>query len=149
MKIFFKLLCLWIIQSVLTISTQSIIVKKDCLSQGFNPSVLVCSTCETMRKLINDVTTYSRCKECCINRKTDEKYLKAVLEVDNRYLSYQPELEAIVALKSILNFSVKYRFGNPQLKMFKKLEDEEPSEIISVSSWNQDNFKGYLKSHYE
>jgi hypothetical protein len=96
-------------------------------------------------RIVADNTIYDDCKFCCVHQ-TEEKFQRAVLEIDNRYISYMPEVEAIIKIKSDLNLEVKYRFGSPQLKMYNANEDE-PIEVLSVSSWTKDNFKEYIKSH--
>jgi hypothetical protein len=119
--------------------------KSDCMNLGFNPTSLSCSTCEKVLRIVADNNTYDDCKFCCVHQ-NEEKFHKAVLEIDNRYISYMPEMEAIIKIKADLNLEVKYRFGSPQLKMY-GLNEEEAVEILSVSSWSQDNFKEYIKSH--
>lgn len=130
----------------LTESAEIIQSRNDCLSVGFNPTVLSCDTCEKVQRMIGDKSTYDNCKFCCMSQ-VEEKFNNAVLEVDNRYIHYMPELEAIIKIKDKLNLEVKYRFGSPQLKMYNKDDQDEAVETLSVSSWSQDNFKEYIKSH--
>ena len=121
----------------------------DCQSYGFNSNTLVCSVCEHVGQILGEQSeAKKKCSECCLNiATTEEKYSKAVLEVDKRALPYLPDIEAIIKKKKDLKLTVRYRLGSPQLLMFKNKEDYDPTETISVHSWNQDTFKDYLETH--
>lgn len=129
-----------------SLASCALIKKSQCSSYGFNENTLQCSTCETLSKIVSNRDAYENCKVCCIE-KVEDLFGLAVLEVDNRYLAHMADLDAIVAKKDELKLKVKYRFGSPVLKMYKASSDEEPAETIAVGTWNQDNFKEYLKSH--
>ena len=131
---------------LISLTLSAVIKKSQCASYGFNENTLQCSTCETLSKIVSNREAYDNCKVCCIE-KVEDKFGLAVLEIDNRYLAHMPDLDAIVGMKDELKLKVQYRFGSPVLKMFKNSLDDEPAETIAVGTWNQDNFKEYLKSH--
>mmetsp|Transcript_11551 Transcript_11551/g.15868 ORF Transcript_11551/g.15868 Transcript_11551/m.15868 type:complete len:149 (+) Transcript_11551:26-472(+) len=134
--------------AILNVSSSS---RENCQELGFNPSVLLCSTCSTVQKFVSDSSVTEKCNECCISNPTDseEKYKLAVLEVDSRFIGFYPELDAIIKMKNKLKLTVRYRFGAPTLMMFKNKKDTEPIEQLNVASWNQETIKDYLKSHLE
>lgn len=121
----------------------------SCLDYGFNPTTLSCSTCETVGQILGEQSeAKNKCLECCVNMATaEEKYGKAVLEIDKRSLGFFPDLQSVVEKKKELKLIVRYRFGSPRLLMYKFADDDEPSEDLSVHSWTKDTFEDYLSSH--
>lgn len=121
-----------------------------CASYGYNINTLMCPTCAYIKEAIGGEAegdaAIKVCEECCIN-KEEEKYKRAVLEVDKRYLKALPDIGAIVKMKSELKLKVKYRYGPSSLLMYKEKNDYEPAETLSVNSWSKDVFIDYLKTH--
>ena len=122
---------------------------QQCLDYGFNSEVLLCKTCEQVGQVLGEQSdAKAKCLDCCVNTVgNDEKYKKAVLELDKRSLNFMPDLKSIVDRKKELKLSVRYSFSSPRLLMFKNSDDVEPSEVISVHSWTKDTFTDYLSSH--
>lgn len=130
---------------------QAVASPQACLDYGYNPATLICSTCDSVGQILGEQSeAKKKCLECCVNLvNSEEKYAKAVLEIDKRAVGFFPELKAIIDKKKELKLTVRYIFGSPRLLMYKTedISDEEPAEELSVHSWNQDTFKDYLKSH--
>jgi hypothetical protein len=127
-------------------SVQTLTVEQ-CAEYGFNSNILQCSTCSYVSEFFGEESEgLTACKGCCI-QKVEEKYAKAVLEIDRRALPFFPELKAVVEKKKELKFTVKNRYGSPRLLMYKLADDHEPSERMAVHNWNRDTFIDYLKSH--
>lgn len=129
---------------------------EDCLEFGYNPQVLLCSTCETIAQVVPSVengvesTMLTNCKQCCIENKVseDQKYKMAVLEMDQRYASFYPELQGVIKEKKKLGLTVKYKFGvSPILLMYTNKADANPADELSVSNWSQDTFRDFLSTH--
>jgi len=125
---------------------------EECLKFGYNSNVLKCSTCEHVAQVIGETSVTNRhCNQCCIqiSGALEEKYARAILEVDRRGLAFMPEIKAVVDMKIKLNLLVRSRYGSPRLLMYSKEGDEEPSEVLSVGAWKQDTFQDYLSSHLQ
>lgn len=125
---------------------------EECLKFGYNSNVLKCSTCEHVAQVIGEASVTNRhCNQCCIQTLGvfEEKYARAVLEVDRRGLPFMPEIKAIVENKKKLNLIVRSRYGSPRLLMFTKEGDEEPSEALSVAAWKRETFEDYLATHLQ
>lgn len=137
---------LTLILSLLALTYSLVGANDQCLLKGFNPSVLMCDTCEVMHKIIDHQESYVNCKACCIE-KVDEKYELAIMEVDKRYLSYMKEISSIIDKKAELHLKVRYRYGSPVLQMYKFKSDSEPTETISINSWDKNTIEDYLSSH--
>lgn len=126
----------------------------QCLDYGFNREALSCGTCRQSVGLVfsEQSEVFENCLRCCSelssDRAEEEVFERAVLYVDRHALRYLPDLEQVVKNKKQLRLVVKYRFGPPQLLMFKGKEDEEASEEISVQSWTKDTLVDYLSTHY-
>ena len=141
---FTRLLCQFVL--ILCIALVSSILRDDCASYGFNVAVLSCETCEHINKILDHSGTYDNCKTCCIE-KIEEIYEVAILDVDKRYLSFMKEISLVVEKKKELNLKVRYRSGNPTLYMYKTKNDNEPTETITVSTWDKSTFEEYLLTH--
>jgi len=139
---------LFLLICVLLLSLSSVVsvLRDDCASLGYNPSVLTCETCDNMHKILDHQTTFDNCKSCCI-AKVEETYALAVLEVDKRYLSYMKEISAVIEKKAELKLKVRYRYVNPTLYMYKQKGDSDPAETIAVGSWDKATFEDYLSTH--
>jgi hypothetical protein len=132
---------------------------EECLEFGYNSQVLVCTTCDTIAQIVpstaeNSIDTtsllYTNCKQCCIENKLseDRKYQLAVLEMDQRYASFYPELEELIKDKKKIGLTVKYKFGvSPILLVYTNKADTHPADEISVSGWSKETFKDYLSTH--
>lgn len=128
------------------ISSTSAIAQEQCLERGFNPQVLLCSTCEHVQKVLGQQEVYDDCRSCCIE-KQEEVYEKAVLQMDKRYLPYYREMQDVIEQKESLRLKVKFLSGNPMLLMYTKKDDTEAADTISVGTWRLDTFKEYLATH--
>jgi hypothetical protein len=150
-KLFYLLSVAFFFLAVLNISATSNILSSSevCADYGFNPTTLVCSTCDLVGQILGDSSeAKKKCSECCLNIiNTEEKYEKAVLEIDKRAIPFLPDLKAIIEKKKELKLTVRYKYGHPRLLMYKNGNEDEPSEVHSVHSWNQDTFKDYLMTH--
>lgn len=126
---------------------------EECVKFGYNANVLKCSTCEYVAQVIGENSVASmHCNQCCIQNlpgALEEKYARAILEVDRRSLAFMPEIKAVVDKKKKLNLMVRSRYGSPRLLMFSKEGDDEPSEVLSVAAWKQDTFEDYLTTHLQ
>ncbi len=121
-----------------------------CLSNGFNSLILQCNTCDHVAEILGDSSSaYLNCKSCCHAEtvKAQEKFKKAVLEVDKRSLPFAPDLQAVVDMKKQLKIQVRNRYGSARLLMFREIGEDEPSEVLSVHSWTKDTFVDYFKTH--
>lgn len=137
---------------ILTLSYNAQVVSSSvsCIDYGYNPTTLSCSTCDIVGQILGEQSeAKSKCKECCINISptTEEKYRKAVLEVDKRSISYFPDIQAVIDKKKELKISIRYSFGSPRLLMYKNTDDDEPTETLSVYSWTKDTFQDYLSNN--
>ena len=118
------------------------------MSKGYDSTVLMCSSCDSLQLVVGDEELYTECKECCQPDRVETKYEQAVLELDKRFLAGLPEIEAVVKMKKKLNLDVRYSFGSrPVLYMFKEEGDDSAEERISVSGWDKSTFVEYLKDH--
>jgi hypothetical protein len=121
--------------------------KSDCLSLGFNSDVLMCNTCETMKKVTGDNDLHEDCMQCC-KMPENELYELAVLELDKKMAQRYENIATIMKSASELNLILRHKYmARPTLIMYKDRTDDEPSEVISVVNWNADIFEEYLKSH--
>jgi hypothetical protein len=150
MKLFFLLsVALFVALFNIRISADILSSPEVCSDYGFNPTTVVCSTCDLVGQILGDSSeAKKKCSECCLNIiNTEEKYEKAVLEIDKRAIPFMPDLKAIIEKKKELKLTIRYKYGHPRLLMYKNGNDDEPSEVHSVHSWNQDTFKDYLMTH--
>lgn len=85
---------------------------------------------------------------CCRpDEKTVQKFRRAVLQVDKRFLMAFPDIKAVIKSAKDLNIDVEYIFGSrPMLLMFENDGDEEPTESVPVHTWSKDTFNEYLSS---
>ena len=130
-------------------SKSTTLTPEACLDYGFNSNVLVCSTCEEVGQILGEQSDAKlTCSQCCVaDSKNEEKYKKAILEVDKRTLPFLPDIEKVVKDKKKLKLTVRYRMGPPSLQMFKSKDDDEAAETISVQNWTQDLFQEYISAH--
>jgi hypothetical protein len=94
---------------------------------------------------------YTKCLSCCRNDESqnasDEMFEKAVLMVDKTALKFLPDIDYMVKNKKKYNITVKYRYGPPQLALYKQRDDGDPSDFISIHNWTKDTIIEYLVSH--
>ena len=85
--------------------------------------------------------------QCC-KMPENEFYELAVLELDKKMSKRYENIVTIMKIASELNLVLRHKYmARPTLLMYKDRTDEEPSEVIHVSSWRADVLEEYLKSH--
>ena len=126
----------------------SVVNEKVCIENGFDSSVLTCTSCDQLKNVVGDEDLESECRSCCQEDAVDVKYEQAILEVDKRFLKGLTELAEVVKMKKKLNLDVKYQFGaRPMLHMYKEEGNDVADESLAVHSWSKDTFKEYLEAH--
>ena len=122
--------------------------EKACIENGFDSSVLSCTSCSSLKNVVGDEDLEKECTSCCQEDAVDVKYEQAIFEVDKRFLNGLSELADVVKMKKKLNLDVKYQFGaRPMLHMYKEEGDDVADESLAVHSWSKETFKEYLKAH--
>ena len=126
----------------------SVVNEKVCIENGFDSSVLTCTSCDQIKNVVGDEELESECRSCCQEDVVDVKYEQAILEIDKRFLKGLTELADVVKMKKKLNLDVKYQFGaRPMLHMYKEEGNDVADESLAVHSWSKDTFKEYLRAH--
>ncbi|KAJ1424126.1 hypothetical protein B484DRAFT_100577 [Ochromonadaceae sp. CCMP2298] len=115
----------------------------ECAAQGFNSLVLTCDVCAQMHKVLSSADALAACLSCCAD---SERYASAVLQVDRRYLPFNPSLSEVVSKRAELGLRVRYRNGSPALHMYRE-DEEEIAESVGVSAWDLATFRDYLQAH--
>mmetsp|Transcript_13732 Transcript_13732/g.14294 ORF Transcript_13732/g.14294 Transcript_13732/m.14294 type:complete len:240 (+) Transcript_13732:1281-2000(+) len=119
-----------------------------CFSLGFNSNNLQCQTCDNLLKVTGDKVLFEECKECC-NSQEDEQFELIVLEVDKKLLKRFENIESVVKSSEDLNIILRHKYMSlPTLLMYKERTDDEPTEVIAISSWTSDVLIDYIKSHH-
>ena len=145
-----QMVCLLVVcvLSLILMIGGTVIDERVCVTRGYDSTALMCSSCESLQLVVGDEELYKECQECCQPDRVEAKYEQAVLEVDKRFLSGLPEVQAVVKMKNKLNLDVRYSFGaRPTLLMFKEEGDDLAEERISVYGWDKETFVEYLKGH--
>ena len=120
----------------------------QCLSLGFNSNSLQCNICDNLLKITDDFLLFEECKECCKLQGEEEKYELIILESDQKILKRYENILNILQELEELNVIMRYKYRTlPTLLMYKERIDDEPTEIIEISSWSSDTLIDYIKSH--
>jgi hypothetical protein len=141
--------CLSLINST-SVASLAQLSPEVCLENGFNPSLLACSTCEHVLPVLGESSPIvAQCFACCLESSAgqEEKYFKAVLELDKRSLPFLTGLQEVVGKRKELGLSVRYDFSSPRLLLYKTSGDIAAAEIISVQGWGLDSFREFLQAH--
>ena len=130
----------------------------DCLTRGFNKTVLRCNACDAIAKILENARAEQDCRKCCqpALQLARETFELIVLEIDQRFAPMYPEIQKILlkhneessGRNSKLPYSaltVRYSFGaRPTLHLYKERDDELPAESVMVGSWKQDVLEDYI-----
>ena len=96
----------FISQFALVDAAVSVVNEKVCIENGFDSSVLTCTSCDQLKNVVGDEDLESECRSCCQEDAVDVKYEQAILEVDKRFLKGLTELAEVVKMKKKLNHAV-------------------------------------------
>mmetsp|Transcript_34044 Transcript_34044/g.42946 ORF Transcript_34044/g.42946 Transcript_34044/m.42946 type:complete len:184 (+) Transcript_34044:70-621(+) len=121
----------------------------SCFELGFAENLL-CPTCTKIESIVADEELSEDCRRCCTEPPEVEntKYSRAVLEVGKQTVKFYTEISGFITnhRKKFKNLKLKYTFrSRPQLLMFENKDDEEPSEVISISRWKESSIIGFLE----
>jgi hypothetical protein len=135
---------------------------QQCLDYGYNHATLLCSTCRSVAAIFAEHSElHAHCLHCCASSSSssstdnsallnEEIFQKAVLFVDKHSLPFLPDIDHVVKHKKQLSLQVKYRFGAPQLRMFKNKNDDvsaAAAETVSIQNWDKTTIIEYLSTH--
>ncbi|TRY63875.1 hypothetical protein TCAL_00881 [Tigriopus californicus] len=116
----------------------------QCASWGFDPSELLCSTCDDMSRFQLGSHLIQECQQCCHSdgRKLESvKYPKAILEV----WAY-PQVQAFIKSERTSRYpglTIKYvRGADPTIKLLD--EEEDVVETLAIDKWNTDSVEEFL-----
>lgn len=122
---------------------------EQCAAWGFDPSELLCSTCDDMSRFQLGSALIRECQSCCHNdgRKFESvKYPKAILEVCGWRLGAYPQVQAFIKSERTSRYpglTIKYvRGADPTIKLLD--EEEDVVETLAIDKWNTDSVEEFL-----
>ena len=135
---------------------------ESCKALGFNSETLQCPTCDVVQRVLDDIALTAECAGCCTPVE-DATYERVVLEIDRRWVESFPDIKSLIkaveakkkgkgktadfVLPERIDVVVKYVFASrPQLSLFKKKSDTQPSDAINIMSWNRETLVDFLTS---
>ncbi|KAK2952760.1 hypothetical protein BLNAU_12228 [Blattamonas nauphoetae] len=115
--------------------------QEECLANGFDSTVLECSTCSIVKKYTNE-NLVAMCKKCC-NKFNIEKYPKAAFEYDEQMIT--SELYGFIEneAKTIPNLEIRKRSGAiAEIHLYNSKGDD--IEHFSCIEWSTKEVIQYL-----
>ena len=119
---------------------------EQCLALGFEKGVTQCGTCEQVKSVLGDEEFYGDCLTCC-ETPAQERYERAVFELDRRMLRFHKHLQKIIKeLRKHDGIEVKNRMDQrPVLRLYTKEDDESPTESVNILGWDLEMLQEFLK----